>query len=56
MFVHFSMCSSSYGYLSRPDPSQRFDTNALVAIALLVAESHPKQKDLVMRLVMAMLS
>jgi prophage maintenance system killer protein len=44
------------GILTRPDGSQRFDNNSLVAIALLVAESNPKQKDLVMRLIMAMLA
>ena len=53
LFVHFL---EKNGCLSRPDGSQRFDANALVAIALLVAESNPKQKDLVMRLIMAMLS
>jgi prophage maintenance system killer protein len=53
LFVHFL---DRNGCLSRPDGSQRFDANALVAVALLVAESDPKQKDLVMRLVMAMLS
>jgi prophage maintenance system killer protein len=53
LFVHFL---DKNGCLSRPDGSQRFDANALVAIALLVAESDPKQKDLVMRLIMAMLS
>jgi hypothetical protein len=36
--------------------SQRFEANALVAVALLVAESNPKQKDVVLRLIMAMLS
>jgi hypothetical protein len=34
----------------------RFDANALVAIALLIAESAPKQKDVVLRLILAMLS
>ncbi|HJZ43962.1 MAG TPA: RhuM family protein [Hyphomicrobiaceae bacterium] len=53
LFVHFL---EKNGCLSRPDGSQRFDANALVAVALLVAESDPKQKSLVMRLIMAMLS
>ena len=53
LFVHFL---DKNGCLSRPDGSQRFDANALVAVALLVAESDPKQKDVVMRLIMAMLS
>ena len=42
--------------LVRPDGTLRFDANALVAVALLVAQSDPKQKDMVMRLIMAMLS
>jgi prophage maintenance system killer protein len=53
LFLHFLDRNSC---LTRPDGSQRFDNNALVAIALLVAESDPKQKDLVMRLVIAMLA
>jgi prophage maintenance system killer protein len=53
LFVHFLDRNAC---LSRPDGSQRFDANALVAVALLVAESDPKQKDMVMRLIMAMLS
>ena len=53
LFVHFLDRNHC---LVRPDGSQRFDSNALVAIALLVAESCPKQKDLVMRLIMAMLA
>jgi prophage maintenance system killer protein len=53
LFVHFL---EKNGCLSRPDGSQRFDANALVAVALLVADSDPKQKSLVMRLIMAMLS
>jgi prophage maintenance system killer protein/predicted XRE-type DNA-binding protein len=53
LFVHFLDKNSC---LSRPDGSQRFDANALVAVALLVAESDPKQKETVMRLIMAMLS
>ena len=53
LFVHFL---DKNGCLSRPDGSHRFDANALVAVALLVAQSDPKQKDMVMRLIMAMLS
>jgi hypothetical protein len=53
LFVHFL---DKNGCLSRPDGSHRFDANGLVAIALLVAESDPKQKDMVVRLIMAMLS
>jgi prophage maintenance system killer protein len=53
LFVHFL---DRNGCLSRPDGTLRFDDNALVALALLVAESDRKQKDMVMRLIMAMLS
>jgi hypothetical protein len=53
LFVHFL---DKNGCLSRPDDSHRFDANALVAVALLVAQGDPKQKDMVMRLIMAMLS
>jgi prophage maintenance system killer protein len=52
LFVHFL---DKNGCLRRPDGTLRFDSNALVAIALLVAESDPKQKDTVMRLLLAML-
>jgi prophage maintenance system killer protein len=53
LFVHYL---DKNGLLTRPDGSQRFDNNALVSLALLVAESNPKQKDLVMRLILAMLA
>jgi prophage maintenance system killer protein len=53
LFVHYL---DKNGCLTRPDGNQRFDDNALVAIALLVASSDPKQKDLVTRLILAMLS
>jgi prophage maintenance system killer protein len=53
LFVHYL---DRNGCLTRPDSTQRFDNNALVAVALLVASSDPKQKDLVMRLILAMLS
>jgi prophage maintenance system killer protein len=53
LFLHYL---DKNGRLFRDDGSPRFDTNALVALALLIAESDPKQKDLVMRLILAMLS
>jgi prophage maintenance system killer protein len=43
------------GRLSRPDGQRRFDDNALVALALLIAESDPVQKDLMIRLTMSLL-
>jgi prophage maintenance system killer protein len=53
LFVHYLEKNAC---LTRAGGSPRFDANALVAIALLVAESDPKQKDMVIRLVLAMLS
>jgi prophage maintenance system killer protein len=53
LFLHFL---DKNGCLIKPDGSQRFESNALVALALLVAESDPKHKDMVMRLILAMLS
>jgi prophage maintenance system killer protein len=53
LFLHYL---DKNACLTRPDGTRRFDDNALVAIALLVASSDPKQKDLVTRLILAMLS
>jgi prophage maintenance system killer protein len=53
LFLHYL---DKNGCLVSDDGTQRFDSNALVATALLVAESDPKQKDTVMKLVLAMLS
>jgi prophage maintenance system killer protein len=38
-------------FLSNPDGERKINDNALVALALLVAESNPKQKDLMIKLV-----
>lgn len=38
------------GMLTRPDGRPRLADNAMVALALLVAESEPSQKDLMIRL------
>ncbi len=43
------------GMLLKPDGQQRFNDSALAALALLVAESDPAQKDLMVRLIMSML-
>lgn len=43
------------GRLLRSDGSLRFDDNALVALALLVAESKPAERDLMVRLVLGLL-
>jgi prophage maintenance system killer protein len=44
------------GALLRADGTPRFADNALVALALLTAESEPSQKDLMIRLVMHLLA
>jgi prophage maintenance system killer protein len=43
------------GLLIRSDGSARLPDNAMVALALLVAESEPSQKDLMIRLVLNLL-
>jgi prophage maintenance system killer protein len=43
------------GMLARSDGSPRLADNAMVALALLVAESDPRQKDLMIRLVLNLL-
>jgi prophage maintenance system killer protein len=41
--------------LTRPDGRPRLPDNAMVALALLVAESEPAQKDLMIRLILNLL-
>jgi hypothetical protein len=43
------------GRLLRPDGSFQLDDNALVALALLIAESKPTERDLIVRLVLGLL-
>ena len=43
------------GMLTRPDGRPRLADNAMVALALLVAESEPAQKDLMIRLILNLL-
>jgi prophage maintenance system killer protein len=43
------------GMLIRPDGRPQFADNAMVALALLVAESEPAQKDLMIRLILNLL-
>ncbi len=43
------------GLLTKPDGSPSFADNALVAVALLVAESDPAHKELLIRLVLSLL-
>ncbi len=44
------------GRLTRKDGGLRFADNAMVALTLLVAESKPAQKDLMIRLVLSLLA
>jgi len=43
------------GLLFRPDGAARFADNAVVVLALLIAESAPAQKELLIRLVLTLL-
>lgn len=43
------------GLLNRSDGTPRFADNALVAVALLVAESDPAHKELLIRLILSLL-
>lgn len=43
------------GLLARADGSPRLADNAMVALALLIAESEPSQKELMIRLVLNLL-
>ncbi len=42
--------------LSTPDGERKINDNALVALTLLVAESNPKQKDVIIKLIINLLS
>jgi len=42
--------------LSAPDGERKINDNALVALALLVAESNPKQKDVMIKLIINLVS
>ena len=47
--------SPATSFSRAPDGSQRIADNAMVALALLIAESEPGQRDLVIRLIMSLL-
>lgn len=51
----FLECLRRSGLLKRPDGSPRIANNAMVALALLVAESDPTQKERMIRLVLNLL-
>ena len=46
---------SRNGLLARADGSQRIADNAMVALALLIAQSEPAQMQLMIRLIMSIL-
>ena len=48
----FILFLAKHGYLVNSHGERKFNDNALVALALLIAESDPKQKDLIIKLVM----
>jgi prophage maintenance system killer protein len=52
LFLHYL---DKNGRLTGPDSRPRFDDRALVALALLIAESAPQQKELMVRLVLNLL-
>jgi prophage maintenance system killer protein len=43
-------------FLSTPEGSRKINDNALVALTLLVAESNPKQKDMMIKLIINLIS
>jgi prophage maintenance system killer protein len=51
----FLDCLRRHGLLIRADGSPRLADNAMVAVALLIAESEPAQKELMVRLVLNLL-
>jgi hypothetical protein len=52
LFLHYL---DRNGRLLRPDGSLRFDDSALVALALLIAESKPTERELMVRVVLGLL-
>lgn len=48
MFIWFL---EKNNYLSSSDGERKINDNALVALALLVAESNPKHKDIMIKLI-----
>ncbi len=48
----FILFLAKHNYLTDSNGERKFNDNALVALALLIAESDPKQKDLIIKLIM----
>ena len=53
LFIVFLMNND---YILDKNNERKFNNNALVAVALLVAESHPKQKDVMIKLVVNLIT
>ena len=52
----FILFLSNNGYLFKENGERKINDNALVALALLIAESNPKQKDVMIKLIMNFIS
>jgi prophage maintenance system killer protein len=52
LFLHFL---DKNDFLQKSDGSDRFDSNALVALALLIAESKPSERDLMIKLILSLI-
>lgn len=52
LFVHYL---DKNGFLNRADGKPLFDDNALVALALLIAQSNPNDRELMIRLILGLL-
>ena len=53
VFIYFL---SANGILYRPDGSKRLADNALVALTLLIAESHPEEKDTIVKVIVNLIN
>ncbi|MCK4622968.1 MAG: virulence protein RhuM/Fic/DOC family protein [Desulfuromonadales bacterium] len=53
IFIYFL---SANGILYRPDGSKRLADNALVALTLLIAESRPEEKDIIVKVIVNLIN
>ncbi len=53
VFIYFLAVN---GILYRADGSKRLADNALVALTLLIAESHPEEKDIIVKVVVNLIN
>jgi prophage maintenance system killer protein len=52
----FLMYLSKNNYLYNPDGEKRIADNALVAICLMIAVSDPKEKDIIVKVVISLIN